>query len=94
MHVRITQEIGFGGTSDSCLKILQGHYNETLYKDDYTTAYLKHLGRSPNVIEPPQAIVPKKMFQEVWLKMKELASVVISGLHFGHLKSCSQLPLL
>ena len=60
MHVQISQEIGFDGTSDSCINILQGYYKAPPDTDNYTNAYLKNLRRSPNIIEPPQAILPKK----------------------------------
>ena len=90
MHNWIAQEIGFDGTYYICLQIIQWHYNAPPDIDDYTTAYLKHLRRASNIIEPPQAIVPTKIFQEGWSKMKEQISTGISGLHFGHLKSCSQ----
>ena len=46
------------------------------------------------MIGPPQAIVPTKMFQEGWSKMKELTSVGISVTHFGQLKLCSHFPFL
>ena len=89
MHRGISQEIGLYGTSEIFLKLLQGHYNVYPDTDDYTTAYLKHLRRAPKIIEPPQAIVPTKILQEGWSKMKEYTSDKISGLHFGHLKACS-----
>ena len=60
---QISQDIGFDGTYDSCLKILQEHYNTPLNKYDYTTVYLKHLRRYPNIINNPQAIVSKIIFQ-------------------------------
>ena len=58
--------------------------------DEYTTAYLKQLRRSPNIIEPPQDTVPTKIFQEGRSNMKECTSDGISGLHIVHLKACSQ----
>ena len=60
MHGRISQDIVFNVTSNSCLKILQGHYNVLPDTDDYNTAYLKYLRIPPNIIEPPQATVPTK----------------------------------
>ena len=94
MHDRISQEIGFISNSDIFRKIVQGYYNVPPDIDDYTTAYLKHLRRSPNIIEPPQSIVTTNIFQEGWPKMKERTSAGISGLQFGHLKYFSQSPLL
>ena len=94
VHGQIAQEIGLYSTSDSCLKILQGYYNAPPDTDDYTNAYLKHLKIAPNIIEPPQPTVPTKIFHEGWSKMKECTSAGISGLHFGHLKTCSQSPFL
>ena len=63
MHGRISQEIGFNGTSDIFLKIIQGHYNDHPDTYDYTNAYLKHLGTAPNIIEPQKSTVPTKIFQ-------------------------------
>ena len=83
------QEIGFDRTYDSCLKILQGHYNAPPDTDYYTTAYLKHLRTPPNIIEPPKSIFPTKLFQEGWSKVKEKTSAGISFLYFGNLKEFS-----
>ena len=94
MHGRIHQDIGFNGTYYICLKILQVHYNAPPNTNDYTTVYLRQLRRAPNINEPPQVIVPPKIFQEGWSKMKEHTSPGISGLHFGHLKASSQPPLI
>ena len=94
MHWQISHYTGFNSTSDRWLKIPQRHYNAPPYIYDYTNAYPKHRRRFPNIIEPPQAIVPTKIFQEGWSKMKERTSAGISGLDFGHLKACLQSPLL
>ena len=94
VHVQISKEIGFYGTSGICLKILQGDYNAPPDTDNYTSAYLKHIRRSPKFIEPPQAIMPTKIFQEEWSNIKERTSAGISCLHFGHIKACSQLPFI
>ena len=88
IHGQIAHAIGFNGTSRIFLKILQGHSNDPPDTDDYTNAYLKHLRRAPNIIEPPKAIVPTKIFQEGWSKMKECTSAGIPGLHFGKIKEC------
>ena len=61
MQVWIAQEIVFYVTYGSCLKVLQGHSNVLPDIDYHTTAYLKHLRRDRDIIEPPQAIVPKNI---------------------------------
>ena len=63
VYSQLAHEIWFNYTSESCQQILQGHYNATPDTDEYTNDYLKHLIRSPNIIEPPQATVPTKIFQ-------------------------------
>ena len=82
IHGQKSQGLGFNSISEICLKILQGHYNVPPCIDDYITAYIKHPIRALNIIEPPQAIVPTKIFQEGWSKMKEHTSSGISVLHF------------
>ena len=66
----ISQEIVFYGTSDIYLKILEEHYNLPTDTYDYTTAYIKHIIITPNIIKPPQTRVPKNIFQERWSNMK------------------------
>ena len=76
MHGGIDQEIGFNGTSGSCLKILQGNYNATPDTYDYTTAKIKHLRRAPNIIELPQATVPKKDSRRDGQRLKNATNTV------------------
>ena len=63
MHRKLAQDIGFNRAYYMCLKILQEHYNAPLDTYYHTTAYLKHLRIAPNIIDPPQATVPTKIFQ-------------------------------
>ena len=42
---------------------MQEYYNAPSDTDDYNTIYLKRLRISPNIIELPQAKVPKNIFQ-------------------------------
>ena len=46
--------------------------------------------RPPNVNNSPQASVLTEVFQEGWRGMKEKTSSGVSGVHFGHVKSCAQ----
>ena len=50
IHRQIYQEIGYDGTSEIFLKIMQGHWYAPPDTDYYTTAYTKYLIRAPNII--------------------------------------------
>jgi hypothetical protein len=89
MKGALAQDLGYDGLTASGTAILKGTY---LYPPDTgkcTQEFLQHLQLVRTDQPNPTARITPTMFQEGWKKMKEQTSAGISGLHFGHFKSCA-----
>lgn len=90
MSGQLAAEIGFLGTSPARKQILQGNYEPPPNTSQYTSEFLQHLKKPPNIQQCPKAYVLTEDFREGWKKMKEQTQAGDSGLHFGHMKACAQ----
>ena len=90
----LLQEIGLTGDSDACDRILRGTYIPPPGTSPYVREFLDELKAHPFEGEPPPTHILTSDFVNFWTKKKEQISSGISGIHYGHMKACSQDPLL
>jgi hypothetical protein len=82
--------LGAVGDTQSCQEIMEGTFVPPPQTPAYTIELFNQLQyTNNNVSAPPSASIGTSAFQEGWKKMKEATSAGISGLHFGHLKTCA-----
>jgi hypothetical protein len=82
--------LGNLGNTIHGIEILEGRFQPPDSTPQYTREFIAQLQKPPQLFPPPLiASMTTKEFQSGWRKMKETTSAGISGLHFGHLKSCS-----
>jgi hypothetical protein len=90
MREPLRSALGHIGETEVCKEILRGTYNPPPHTPIYTRELLTQLNKPQAFISPPpSAQVTTSMFQEGWKKMNEYTSSGISGIHFGHMKSCA-----
>ena len=53
----LVDDLGYTGTTQSCQKVLDGTYEPPEDTNEYTTEYLKHLKKPPNITNPPAAVI-------------------------------------
>lgn len=87
-------ELGFDGNTAAGEAILDGTYTPPEGVHPYAQELFQQLQR-PTIQHEFQATeITTDTFVEGWEKMKEQTSVGISGLRFGHMKTCSSDPYL
>ena len=86
-------DLGFLGTTPECQEILRGTYIPCSPVDIYTRTLLHEFRRPPN-LPPISTTYTSSDYSTGWNKMNEKTSSGLSGMHFGHHKSCSQHPIL
>jgi hypothetical protein len=89
MKGHLAQDLKYDALTKSGAAVLNGTYRAPTGTSIYTQEFLHHLQLQQSTITPPQAHITTTMFRDGWRKMKEQTSAGISGLHFGHLKSCA-----
>lgn len=89
MRESLRSDLGYMGLTPAAEAILDGTYQSPPGIPIYTREFLAHLKRETNQIEFPTLEINKGDFQQGWKKMKERTSSGKSGLHFGHLKTCT-----
>jgi hypothetical protein len=87
----LRSELGKFGNTVAGQQILDGSYTPPANTNQYTREFFKQLQKPPQIFAPPlQATMTTKEFQSGWKRMKEKTSAGISGIHFGHMKTCAQ----
>ena len=81
--------LGFDGNTPSGREILQGTFVAPEGTNQHTLELFAQLKNAELLTPKPKAIITCAEFRCGWKKMKERTSAGISGLHFGHMKSCS-----
>jgi hypothetical protein len=77
------------GDTDFANTILSGQFNPPPNTPQYTVEFFCQLKRAPINNNYITNHISKDNFQDGWKKMKEYTSAGISGLHFGHMKTCA-----
>ena len=73
------------------LAILNGTANFPANIPHFTKLLLQHLKKPQHVnLDEVDPYVSVEEYQQGWKKMKEYTTAGISGIHFGHLKSCAR----
>jgi hypothetical protein len=80
--------LGRFGTTPFCDEILEGTATMPLQCNQYTRELLREMKKVANYHSVSNTVSTED-FQQGWKKMKEQTSAGISGLHFGHLKTCT-----
>ena len=88
MQEPLRSVLGFCGDSPTGRAILEGTYRVPADILQYTAELFTQLKRAELITEPPKAIIFSENFKKGWGKIKEQTSAGISGIHFGHMKSC------
>jgi hypothetical protein len=82
--------LGKFGETEFAQSILSGQCNPPPTTPQYTKELFTQLKQAtPIITQPPKEYISKSTFQQWWKKMKKYTSSGISGIHFGHLKSCA-----
>jgi hypothetical protein len=89
MQSGLIASIGFLGENETAKEILEGRYTPPMEQDQYTTELLQQLRQVPQLTQM-EPIITTEAFKEGWRKMKETTSAGKSGMHFGHMKACTQ----
>ena len=78
-----------------CDSILEGTADIPETVGPYGTEFLQHLKKPPNItLNQIPAYISTSTFQSGWNKMKEHTAAGISGIHFGHMKTCAKDEML
>jgi hypothetical protein len=89
MKGQLAKDFGFDALTTAGQAVLDGHYHAPSTTPQYTRELLQHLEFNATKHKSPQAHISSSMFSDGWRKMKEQTSAGISGIHFGHFKSCA-----
>ena len=89
MTLLLRDLLGFDGNTPSGRQILQGTFTAPEGTPQHTRELFDQLKKIELSTPKPKAIITCSDFQHGWKKMKEKTSAGISGLHFGHMKTCS-----
>ena len=87
--------LGSLGNTPSCQAILNGTFHAPPSTPPHTLELFNELqSENLNLLPPPSIQISSDTYTSGWKKMKEFTSAGPSGLHFGHMKTCSTDPFL
>ena len=86
----LKSELGWEAQTLAGEQILEGTYQVPDHSNPYTQQLFDQLKTAEVTHEFEPAQITSKVFADGWKKMNERTSAGISGLHFGHLKSCAK----
>jgi hypothetical protein len=90
MRAPLRHLLGNYGDTAFCADILNGNYTPPPDTPQFTQELFNELKRPQPISNAiPSLYLSKIKFQEGWRKMNEYTSAGISGLHFGHMKTCA-----
>ena len=86
----LKSELGWEAQTPAGEQILEGTYQVPEHTNPYSQQLFDQLKAAEIQHEFEPAQITAEVFSEGWKKMNEQTSAGISGLHFGHLKSCAK----
>ena len=86
----LVSDIGYMGISDSCEKILANTYTCPPNSHPFAQEFFDQFKRAVPIHANLEPYISSKNYKRGWRKMKEQTTSGISGMHFGHMKSCAQ----
>ena len=89
MMGQLIRDLGFLENTSQYKVILRGDYTLLDNIDTYMVVYIKAWKKPTLILNLSKAIITTEVFQQGWKKIKECTSVGLSGIYFGHLKSCT-----
>ena len=89
MKLPLRRLLEFDGNTPMGRDILLGNFETPGGISPYTNEFFRQLKYADLRTERPKAIISSEDFRNGWKKMKENTSAGISGLHFGHMKTCA-----
>ena len=85
----LRNELGLDGNTSAGRDILNGNYQPPTNTSKYTKELLLQLKRFQIKQPFPEAKITSSLYQSGWKAMNEHISSGLSGIHFGHMKSCA-----
>ena len=89
MTTPLLNDLGYMGTTKQCEDILNGSYVVPPHSNKYAQEFFDQF-KQVNPVHKPSSHLSTSQFKSGWNKMKEKTSSGISGLHFGHMKTCAK----
>ena len=90
MTTPLVQELGYMGSTEACKKILDGTYIVPDGSHEFAQEFFDQFKTPDNIIGRSCHTITSQNFKDGWKKMKEKTTSGISGLHFGHMKTCAK----
>ena len=90
----LRSELRWDANTPAGEQILQGTYNAPIGTHEYAQEFFNELQEAELTHPFTEHQITPDLFKDGWAKMKEKTSAGMSGLHFGHLKTCAMDPVL
>ena len=94
MRQPLCDHFGFDGKGEAITQVLLGNYVAPPNTNRYVIELLNQMKHTGYLMSQEAQEITTTQFKEGWKKAKEDTGFGMSGVHFGHMKSCTKDPFL